>query len=279
MATKLSAADQSYLTAAQQEDIKKLKDAYAAAQAANDIDGMKNAHAEAEKIRKTAGYTGGTSGTGYAKLSATNGGQTAADVEQYLKDYTKQNYSDVRGWTNGYSTAMNTRSKANYIRQQMEANSKAWHTADATQREYLHQQNLELAKLLDDYAGLSFNGEGKDGGQMYDPVTGKWSTWNPDVGYGSDANWTQPNIAEAWRKYYGYTDADRAKWDADTGRYHNFVDTNVAARNQVDESSGFTGAYAQFVNEITLPLHTGLTDAQVEYVVENYIAVVKEYLG
>ena len=249
MATKLSAADSSFLTAAQQADIQKYKDAYAAAKAANDPDGMQKAHEEAEKIRKSAGYSGGTSGAGYAKLSANiPGGQTAADVEQYLKDYTKQNYSDVRGWTNGYSTAMNTRSKANYIRQQMEANSKAWHTANEADREYLHQQNLELAKLLDDYAGLSFNGEGKDGGQMYDPATGKWSTWNPNVGYGSDASWTQPNIAEAWKEHYGYTDADRAKWDADTSRYHNFVDTRTAARNQVDESSGFTGAYAQFVN-------------------------------
>lgn len=40
----------------------------------------------------------------------------------------------------------------------------------------------------------------------------------------------------------------------------------------------FPNAYAQFANEITLPLHTGLTDEQVEYVVENYVSVVRPYL-
>ncbi len=37
-------------------------------------------------------------------------------------------------------------------------------------------------------------------------------------------------------------------------------------------------AYAQFENEITLPLHTCLTDEQVAYIIENFVAVVKEYL-
>ena len=40
----------------------------------------------------------------------------------------------------------------------------------------------------------------------------------------------------------------------------------------------FPNAYAHFANEITLPLHTNLTDEQVEYVIENYVAVVKEYI-
>ncbi len=40
----------------------------------------------------------------------------------------------------------------------------------------------------------------------------------------------------------------------------------------------YPNAYAHFVNEITLPLHTGLTDAQVDYVIENYINIVKDYI-
>lgn len=40
----------------------------------------------------------------------------------------------------------------------------------------------------------------------------------------------------------------------------------------------FPNAYAQFANEITLPLHTCLTDEMVEYVVECYVKVLKEYL-
>jgi len=40
----------------------------------------------------------------------------------------------------------------------------------------------------------------------------------------------------------------------------------------------FPHAYAQFANEITLPLHTGLTDEQVAYVIQNFVEIVKEYI-
>ncbi len=40
----------------------------------------------------------------------------------------------------------------------------------------------------------------------------------------------------------------------------------------------YPNAYAQFANEITLPLHTCLTDEMVEYVIESYKKVLKEYL-
>lgn len=40
----------------------------------------------------------------------------------------------------------------------------------------------------------------------------------------------------------------------------------------------YPNAYAQFANEITLPLHTRLTDAEVEYVIEKYIDVLREYI-
>ena len=40
----------------------------------------------------------------------------------------------------------------------------------------------------------------------------------------------------------------------------------------------FPNAYKHFENEITLPLHTCLKDDEVEYVVENYVAIVKEYI-
>ena len=37
-------------------------------------------------------------------------------------------------------------------------------------------------------------------------------------------------------------------------------------------------AYTHFANEITLPLHTCLTDEQVAYVIDNYTEILKEYL-
>ena len=39
----------------------------------------------------------------------------------------------------------------------------------------------------------------------------------------------------------------------------------------------YPNAYAHFANEITLPLHTCLTDEQVEYVIAAYSEIVKEY--
>ncbi len=40
----------------------------------------------------------------------------------------------------------------------------------------------------------------------------------------------------------------------------------------------YPNAYAQFVNEITLPLHTCLTDEEVDYIIENYCEIITEYL-
>ena len=38
-------------------------------------------------------------------------------------------------------------------------------------------------------------------------------------------------------------------------------------------------AYAFFVNEITLPLHTKLTDEEVDYIIETFVRVSEEILG
>ena len=40
----------------------------------------------------------------------------------------------------------------------------------------------------------------------------------------------------------------------------------------------YPNTYAQFENEITLPLHTCLKDEEIEYVIENYARIVKEYI-
>ena len=38
----------------------------------------------------------------------------------------------------------------------------------------------------------------------------------------------------------------------------------------------FPNAYARFANEITLPLHTRLTDEQVDYIIEQYIDILQQ---
>lgn len=40
----------------------------------------------------------------------------------------------------------------------------------------------------------------------------------------------------------------------------------------------YPNAYANFANEITLPLHTCLTDEEIDYIIENYIKIVREYV-
>lgn len=42
--------------------------------------------------------------------------------------------------------------------------------------------------------------------------------------------------------------------------------------------ANYPNAYAHFAHEITLPLHTRLTDAEADYVIENFVEIVKEYL-
>ena len=40
----------------------------------------------------------------------------------------------------------------------------------------------------------------------------------------------------------------------------------------------FPNSYKRFENEVTLPLHTRLTDAEVDYILEKYGGIVKKYI-
>ena len=53
---------------------------------------------------------------------------------------------------------------------------------------------------------------------------------------------------------------------------------HTAYKNLGFDIANYPNAYAHFANEISLPLHTCLTDEDVAYVAENYAQVVKEYL-
>ena len=53
---------------------------------------------------------------------------------------------------------------------------------------------------------------------------------------------------------------------------------HTAYKNIGFDIADYPNAYAQFANEITLPLHTCLTNEDVDYVIENYKEVLKEYL-
>ena len=48
----------------------------------------------------------------------------------------------------------------------------------------------------------------------------------------------------------------------------------TAYKNMGFDIQDYPNAYAHFANEITLPLHTRLTDEEVDYIIENYISIV-----
>lgn len=52
----------------------------------------------------------------------------------------------------------------------------------------------------------------------------------------------------------------------------------TAYKNMGFKIEDYPNAYARFANEITLPLHTKLTDEEVDYVIEQFSRIVKEYI-
>ena len=52
----------------------------------------------------------------------------------------------------------------------------------------------------------------------------------------------------------------------------------TAYKNMGFDIKDYPNAYKRFENEITLPLHTKLTDEEVEYVIEMFCGIVKEYI-
>lgn len=53
---------------------------------------------------------------------------------------------------------------------------------------------------------------------------------------------------------------------------------HTAYKNLGFDIKDYPNAYAQFANEISLPLNTGLTDEMTDYIIENYIKILKEYI-
>lgn len=237
MGNQLSSADQTYLSASEQAEILRLKQAWAKANAAGDQAAMTEANRQAEAIRAGKGYQGGSDGSGFYQTGTAAGGQSAQQVQNWVDNYRSTNYRDGSGWVNGYSTEMNLRSMANYIRQQMEKNSLAWADADEATKTYLHDQNQQLAAILEQNNG---------GAQStYNETLGRWETDNANLGYGYNVG--QYNDTDWYRDFYGMTDEQIEAYRQDTARYHNFVDQRVV-RNWTDESSGYTGVYAQFAD-------------------------------
>ncbi|MBQ6999064.1 MAG: DegT/DnrJ/EryC1/StrS family aminotransferase [Clostridia bacterium] len=53
---------------------------------------------------------------------------------------------------------------------------------------------------------------------------------------------------------------------------------HTAYKNMGFDIKNYPNAYNHFVNEITLPLHTGLTDEQIDYIADEYIKILGDYI-
>ena len=54
---------------------------------------------------------------------------------------------------------------------------------------------------------------------------------------------------------------------------------HTAYKNLGFDIKNYPNAYNHYSNEITLPLHTNLTDEQVDYIIKNYKEILKDYVG
>ena len=226
----VSTKDQERLNGAQQSAVQDYTDQYYEAKARGDKAGMQAAHDAAERVRNQAGYSGGADGSAGSAPS-----RTAAEMERDVQQFNDVNYDSAQGrWTNGYTTEHNVRTKANAIRQQMLQNSQNWHTAGTqAERDYLHQQNLELNRILSQYAG---GVESK-----YEPATGRWTTENANLGYGDIDPYDRANA----KRMYGVTDAELDAYLRNTERYFNYEQQHPLAylgRNSAEGQMGGSAA-------------------------------------
>ena len=226
----VSTKDRERLNGEQQSAVQSYTDEYYEAKARGDKAGMQAAHDAAERVRSQAGYSGGADGSAGSAPS-----RTAEQVEQSVQRYNDVNYDSEQGrWSNGYTTEHNVRAKANEIRQQMLQNSQNWHTAGTqAERDYLHQQNLELNRILSQYAG---GVESK-----YDPATGRWTTENANLGYGDIDPYDRANA----KRMYGVTDAELDAYLRNTERYFNYEQQHPLAylgRNSAEGQMGGSAA-------------------------------------
>ena len=236
----VSTTDKNRLSSDQQSAVQNYTDQYYAAKARGDTQGMQAAHAAAEKVRNQAGYSGGANGGGNTSVRPS---QTSQQVQSYLDQYRDTNanrtyeFGGTQYWSNNYNAQDNLRSQANAIRQQMLENSQNWHKAGSKEdKDYLHQQNLALNNLLNQYAG------GVE--SQYDPKTGKWYTENADLGYGDIANYDRANA----KRLYGLTDQQIDDYIKNTGRYFTLQQQNPTNyQNAADDNNGIIqgNAYAR----------------------------------
>lgn len=84
-----------------------------------------------------------------------------------------------------------------------------------------------------------------------------------------------PNIDDKTRREIIIKLAERG---INTNVHYKPLPMMTAYKNMGWDIKNFPNAYAYYENLITLPLHTKLSDEDVEYIIENFKAIVKEYI-
>lgn len=69
-----------------------------------------------------------------------------------------------------------------------------------------------------------------------------------------------------------------AEWGIACNVHYKPLPMHTAYKNLGFDIADYPNAYAHFANEITLPLHTCLTDEDVDYVIRQYTEILKEYI-
>lgn len=136
---------------------------YAAAKAAGDAAGMKAANDGANAIRASMGQAAQVASEDIAKVGAGSGGSPA-----YTAPTSVGTSNPQRGFS-GSATGVGTYTQDQQsIKDQMNANSQAWHTADDATKKQLEQANKDLAAQLG--GTVSFNqGSGTWSGNAQQP--------------------------------------------------------------------------------------------------------------
>ena len=140
--------DKKNLSASDQKKIQDATDRWNAANKSGDTEGMRQAAADAAAVRNNAGYKTDSSGNYSGSYSSGS-----------------NKNSQYTGSSNGIITNSNIQQK---YKDQMNANSIAWHSADETEKRRLEADNKRLAALL-------------GGSVEFDPATGTWSGISKDV--------------------------------------------------------------------------------------------------
>ncbi len=84
-----------------------------------------------------------------------------------------------------------------------------------------------------------------------------------------------PNVSDAQRREIIVKMAERG---ISCNVHYKPLPMHTAYKKLGFSIADYPNAYAHYENEITLPLHTKLTDEEVDYIIDNYKEIVSEYL-